>query len=194
MDRTHSLYRLFAADGSLLYIGITSDLGARWTSHNRTQPWWREVSAATLEHFDSRSAASDAEVVAIKAERPRHNRAHNGVGYSRVPTDVETRAAIERRLLQREWLTVAEVAALFSVPTKAAAQWLERGTRRMTGGPFFIESAEGADGKRRARPEDVARLLVETLKVRNGLHPEGIPGRISPPATGDLGPLLALAA
>lgn len=67
------LYRFFAADDTLLYIGITKDLGKRLRSHNRSKDWFREVAYIRLEHFDSRTEAEQAEILAIRAERPAWN-------------------------------------------------------------------------------------------------------------------------
>jgi hypothetical protein len=75
--RQHALYRFFASDGSLLYIGITADPGARWKQHAGDKPWWSTVANITVEAFPSREAVLEAERAAILAERPRHNVVHN---------------------------------------------------------------------------------------------------------------------
>jgi predicted GIY-YIG superfamily endonuclease len=76
MDDQTALYRFFAADNALLYVGVTRTLGARWSSHAKTKPWWPEVHHQTVEWFDSRDAALAAEKVAIKSEGPRYNDSH----------------------------------------------------------------------------------------------------------------------
>lgn len=68
-----SLYRLFAADGSLLYVGIGGNPGRRFEQHRTNKPWWGDVASMTLEHHPTREAAIAAELQAIKAENPRHN-------------------------------------------------------------------------------------------------------------------------
>lgn len=74
----HVLYRFFAADESLLYVGITCDVGRRWDRHSRDKPWWTEMTRSTVEHFDTREAVLAAEEAAIRAEKPRYNVRHNG--------------------------------------------------------------------------------------------------------------------
>lgn len=73
----HVLYRFFAANGELLYIGLTLNPGTRWKKHAKEKPWWTEVVGITLEHFPSREAVEAAEVAAIRAERPVYNITHN---------------------------------------------------------------------------------------------------------------------
>ncbi len=73
----HVLYRFFAADDTLLYIGLTVNPGTRWTAHSKDKPWWLDVAKVTVEHYPSREAVEAAEIAAIKAERPLHNVAHN---------------------------------------------------------------------------------------------------------------------
>ncbi|WP_062434940.1 GIY-YIG nuclease family protein [Herbidospora daliensis] len=68
-----SLYRLFAADGSLLYVGIGGNPGRRFEQHRSDKPWWGDVASMTIEHHPTREAALAAELQAIKTENPRHN-------------------------------------------------------------------------------------------------------------------------
>ncbi len=72
-----TLYRLFAADGDLLYVGIAANLGRRFEQHAEQKPWWSEVVHIRLEHHASRLAALTAETRAIRDEYPRHNVVHN---------------------------------------------------------------------------------------------------------------------
>lgn len=73
----YEVYRFFAADGSVLYIGQTSDFLNRLRTHFLCSPWWPEVDRWTREPFDSLGEALDAEIAAIRAEHPRYNRQHN---------------------------------------------------------------------------------------------------------------------
>lgn len=68
-----ALYRFFDARDRLLYIGITEILDTRLASHRRRSPWRSEIARHTVEWHSSRRAASDAEVAAIRTERPIHN-------------------------------------------------------------------------------------------------------------------------
>lgn len=68
-----ALYRLYAADGSLLYVGITRHLPHRMYQHSREKRWWPEVARKTVEWHPARAMARAAETCAIRAENPRHN-------------------------------------------------------------------------------------------------------------------------
>lgn len=73
----HILYRFFDSDGDLLYVGLTNNIHGRFSSHAGKQPWWAEVADCRVEFLPSRDALREAEVVAIRAEKPRYNVIHN---------------------------------------------------------------------------------------------------------------------
>lgn len=68
-----ALYRLYADDGTLLYVGITRNIGMRFLHHRGNKPWWPEVARWTMAWYPSRREASAAELAAIASERPVHN-------------------------------------------------------------------------------------------------------------------------
>lgn len=70
--RKAAVYRLYAADGTLLYIGSSYDPDKRCEAHRRT-PWWSEVAHRTDEWVESRWKAYSAETSAIWREQPKHN-------------------------------------------------------------------------------------------------------------------------
>ena len=70
------LYRFYDARGMLLYIGITGDFGKRWQQHAQKQPWWNDRRRMTVDLYDTRDDAIDAEALAIFAEQPKHNVLH----------------------------------------------------------------------------------------------------------------------
>ena len=72
--RTHFVYRLYATNGALLYVGITVDLGTRLTAHKRTQSWWSQVDHHTVEEAPTRADAFFLEAEAILREHPTHNK------------------------------------------------------------------------------------------------------------------------
>jgi predicted GIY-YIG superfamily endonuclease len=74
---TH-LYRLYADDGELLYVGIAVDLEHRMTQHAADKPWWGKVDRHEVETYPNRLLAETAEAQAIRRERPRYNLMHNG--------------------------------------------------------------------------------------------------------------------
>jgi excinuclease UvrABC nuclease subunit len=67
------LYRMWANDVDLLYIGISRNVVERWRTHRRTAAWWHDVSTITLEVYRDRYAAECAEKAAIRADRPFFN-------------------------------------------------------------------------------------------------------------------------
>lgn len=75
-QRDHALYRFFAADGALLYVGITRDPRDRFGDHRRDKPWWIEVARIDMEPHPDRDAVLCAEKAAIQAESPRYNTIH----------------------------------------------------------------------------------------------------------------------
>lgn len=87
-----ALYRFFAPDGALLYIGISIRPMDRWQKHKRRAAWWPLVGAVTVEWHPTERTALDAEDAAIKAEHPAFN-------VRSVPRNFMQRAAIAHTLL-----------------------------------------------------------------------------------------------
>jgi predicted GIY-YIG superfamily endonuclease len=72
------LYRLRAANGDLLYVGITRDWPARMVQHQRDKGWFDEVRITETVHIDGTRAQIEAiERAVIKTESPRFNKQHN---------------------------------------------------------------------------------------------------------------------
>lgn len=71
-SRPAAVYRLWADDGTLLYVGSAYDPEKRCTRH-RTAPWWPLVARRTDDWMPSRAHAYHAESAAIVDERPAHN-------------------------------------------------------------------------------------------------------------------------
>lgn len=73
---THEVYRLYDGADRLLYVGYSGNLVERLRkhSHRNGQPWWPSVAYCTVERFPTQSDALAAEVEAIKAEAPAHNK------------------------------------------------------------------------------------------------------------------------
>lgn len=69
-----TIYRCYAADGRLLYLGCSGALSGRLNYHQRLASWWAEVDDIKLQPFESAAEAWPAEYRAILAERPIHNR------------------------------------------------------------------------------------------------------------------------
>lgn len=103
----HVVYRMYDAQGALLYIGVTSDLSRRLQMHlNRPAykyaaiPGRAEIHARlhdfTVTQYPSRALANAAERAAITAEAPELNRHHNPSRF---------------RWTRRGWVPTQEVAA-----------------------------------------------------------------------------------
>ena len=74
MSGQTAVYRLYAADDSLLYIGVAKTFGTRWHQHAKAQPWWPQVHHQTIWWYETRTDAEDAELAAIKTEHPKYNK------------------------------------------------------------------------------------------------------------------------
>jgi DNA-binding XRE family transcriptional regulator len=68
-----ALYRFFAADGTLLYVGISDYMRKRFRGHSKRSAWWSEAAQGTVALYPSRPAALAAESEAILTEQPVHN-------------------------------------------------------------------------------------------------------------------------
>jgi predicted GIY-YIG superfamily endonuclease len=72
------LYRLRAANGDLLYVGVTRDFPSRLKQHYADKPWAYEIRSTEQVHIDGTRAQIEAiEKAVIIAEKPRHNKTHN---------------------------------------------------------------------------------------------------------------------
>lgn len=77
IDTPTSLYRHFASDGALLYVGISLSWPARTKAHAKGSRWFEQVAKVEIERFADRASALDAEREAIKREKPKFNVIHN---------------------------------------------------------------------------------------------------------------------
>lgn len=72
-DRPTILYRLYGADGALLYVGITYHFDVRLAQHRSRSRWASLVDHWTTEEYADRRTAKSVETQAIGAEMPRFN-------------------------------------------------------------------------------------------------------------------------
>lgn len=79
-NRAHVVYRAFDSDGRLLYVGMTSNLCGRLTTHRRNGVWYQEAAVWTIEGFADRSSAWKVEQAAIYGEHPLHNVNYRQIG------------------------------------------------------------------------------------------------------------------
>jgi hypothetical protein len=71
------VYRCFATDGRLLYVGSTVNRSRRMSAHAGKSPWWGEVADVRIERHPDIVIARAIERAAIRAEAPTYNRAYN---------------------------------------------------------------------------------------------------------------------
>jgi GntR family transcriptional regulator len=90
-----ALYRLYDAEGGLLYVGVTRNISMRFNQHQGTKAWWPEVRRKTMTWYGSRAAARAAEETAVADEKPRYNKEEAIAAYSyvRVVEHVKARIA-----------------------------------------------------------------------------------------------------
>lgn len=74
-ERETAVYKMFDADGRLLYVGMTVDLKARYREHKMCKQWWERVDHAKTKvmWFDNRAEASEMEIALIQHEDPEGN-------------------------------------------------------------------------------------------------------------------------
>lgn len=87
-----AVYRLYARDGRLLYVGMTNNPDVRFDYHSLTKKWWHLVEKREVEWHHDRATARQYEAAAIKAEGPVHNAMHVAAG----PHDTPLREARQK--------------------------------------------------------------------------------------------------
>ncbi|MEU6595071.1 hypothetical protein ABZ923_38740 [Streptomyces sp. NPDC046881] len=70
--RPAAVYRPWAADGTLLYVGSSYNPDARYQIH-RSKEWGQEIARRAMEWLGTRAGAYRAELEAIGTESPKHN-------------------------------------------------------------------------------------------------------------------------
>lgn len=73
MSERTAVYRLYDAEDTLLYVGVSYHFGTRWNQHAKVQPWWPVTDHQAVKWYASREDALLAEKIAIREEGPIHN-------------------------------------------------------------------------------------------------------------------------
>lgn len=94
--RQAAVYRLYAANDTLLYIGSAYDPDHRCKAH-RSKQWWPQVARREDEWHYGRRAAYLAEMRALGSEGPQHND-FGTPGYATPQTDAVARRAESMRV------------------------------------------------------------------------------------------------
>lgn len=118
----HYVYVAWGSDERPLYVGKSSNFLARAGTHSRESAWYRDTLRFELHAFDTAAAAEDAELEAIAALNPIHNRVR------RMPLR-------EREELDQRWAEIQakkEQARIARQQAKAEshARWLARKAAR----------------------------------------------------------------
>ncbi|MFL1904788.1 GIY-YIG nuclease family protein [Streptomyces tauricus] len=71
--RETAVYRLYDADGTLLYVGISYDVKIRFADHKANKDWWPSVATEDVRWFPGRDEAWAEEQRVIHEEHPRWN-------------------------------------------------------------------------------------------------------------------------
>lgn len=101
-DRT-ALYRLYDCDGTLMYVGITSNPERRFSQHASDKPWWPNVTRKAVEWYSTRSAAELAEEAAIRLRHPLYNVVH-GLPPITVTVEIPGQSVTGLELLHRQMM------------------------------------------------------------------------------------------
>lgn len=164
-DEPCDLYRFFDTADRLLYVGISKELPTRWRSHGLIKDWWPQVARATIEHYDSRGEAEEAEIKAILTEAPLYN-LRNAPERQPLTAKLVAQYASLKPAGPRGELTPAEAAAELSVSTATVRRWEKRRvlvpSRRLPGSLHRRYSRSEVEALRQLieDPAELARLLA----------------------------------
>lgn len=148
-----AVYRLYARDGRLLYVGMTNNPDVRFAYHALTRRWWQDIEEKVIEWHPDRATARQHEAAAIKGEAPVHNAMHVAAG----PHDVPLREARSR-------LT----ALVDEVRFRREPKWITyfgRPTAVLVDPVFYEEAVRNArflDALRELSPDVMAALEAES--------------------------------
>lgn len=119
------MYRLFDAEGVLLYVGISNEPPVRYTAHSYDKPWWHEVVEKTEQWFPNRAAALKVEADAIANEMPKYNLAGSPNWPPKAPDDGMSVSVADFRAQLTEYISRAryggKVTFLYSRGKRVAA-------------------------------------------------------------------------
>lgn len=130
-----AVYQMNAADGRVLYVGQTINLGSRLGTHAAGQPWWEQVATIVVEHCPDREAATALEASRIAELTPefnRHNVERGPRGDALAESDRRILGARIRHLRMAKCLTQQDLAEAITsagggeINRSAVAHW-ERG-------------------------------------------------------------------
>ena len=136
VDGEWAVYRLYAGDETLLYVGSSNGPHNRYGAHSLTQEWWPDVARKEETWYPKRSDALKAEAEAVRTEKPLHNK--------RLTADART-VPVSIRVSDAEAAMINAARGNMSI-----SEWLRTVTL----------SAARASG-RKPRPTDVITITVD---------------------------------
>ena len=125
-----SLYRHFSAEDELLYIGISVSALSRLGQHEKHAPWFDEICRVTVEHFETRDEALEAERRAIETEKPTHNKHHNRLlpeKPTRFQAEKSRQELVSRVVRFEPFYKMAEAAELLRMSKAALKKLIQSG-------------------------------------------------------------------
>jgi DNA-binding transcriptional regulator YiaG len=140
-----SLYRHFDAAGQLLYVGISLSALRRLGEHERGSQWYESIANVTVEQFSSRAEAEQAEIYAIRNEKPLHNKAHRTLDAVQKPR-IAMQGSDLKAIRQQLGMSQAEFAEALDM-TGTFIGLMERGERpierRTEMAALYLQMSEG---------------------------------------------------
>lgn len=176
-----SLYRHFDANGSLLYIGVSLSTMHRLSEHQDHSHWFKQISRVEIEHYGSRALALQAERVAIKAEKPKHNIRHRWSQRDEAETQAQARYEIARQELTRTVVFhpvyhIEEVARVLGVSVANVMAAIERNEL----GAFELPPKQGLSAHGKPFKPKIAVTgwqLIDYLQAQESKHGPGAQAR-----------------
>ncbi len=160
----HHVYRLRDAEGALLYIGATSNLGQRIAQHKATKTWpgchpvitvGERMASWTADRYETRAEAFAAERVAIAAERPLLNTKH-------IPHEAEEHEMPTTPEVEADF-TLADTAKALRVSTRWVRDRIKAGEDPESDKPFVEHIRRGH--KIMFTAEQVEKLRMADVKA-----------------------------
>lgn len=123
------VYRYYNDEGVLLYIGESLSYIRRLSEHLKKASWVESVCSVTLERFDTKKQAQNAEREAIEKENPVFNKQYNQKtkSNSKECFSLKPNEELEmtfKELIDSKGLSTKEVANKCNVTTRTVYNWL----------------------------------------------------------------------
>lgn len=124
-----SLYRHYDKDGALLYVGVSLSTLQRLGQHAEHSHWFSSIERITIEHFQSRESALEAERQAIQNETPFYNVRHNDERQlSKTPHAARAQFDLRERVVNfRPVYTIDTAAEALGLTKRLISRWVRMG-------------------------------------------------------------------